>query len=210
MKTERTPDEVFADKQKAMSNEALIGFATDEINDLAKSYGKSHRMSIPPQITDTDMLLSELVRRFEYASSQSPEPNMVDDPFYKEAVYLVKRYIPSDAIAKESILEWLEQREPNTVTEGLNRELRTNLLLAQKYIKEERPFSAEQLIINCLNLLEQEDGQRQAVAEVTEQEVINLLTDKDWGFGFVPSGALRIKYVKSIAQAIISLIKEKQ
>ena len=65
----KTAEEQFRDKQANMSNEALIGFVEDQISDLAKSYGKSHKMSIPPSITDTDMLLSELVRRFkEYAN----------------------------------------------------------------------------------------------------------------------------------------------
>lgn len=55
----------------------------------------------------------------EYATQS--EPNTVDHPFYKEAVYLVKKHIPSDALAKEYILERLQQKQPakpNTVTNG--------------------------------------------------------------------------------------------
>lgn len=59
-----TKTEEFEQKREAMSNAALIGFAGDYISDLAKTYGKSHTMSIPPRITDTDMILSELLRRF--------------------------------------------------------------------------------------------------------------------------------------------------
>jgi len=55
----------FEKKQQEMSNEKLIELALNEISNLAKTYGSSHRMSIPPMITDTDMILSEVVRRFK-------------------------------------------------------------------------------------------------------------------------------------------------
>ncbi len=59
-----TPEEL-RQKQAAMSDEALIGFAKDQVSDLAKTGGRSHTMCVPPMITDTDMLFSELIRRFE-------------------------------------------------------------------------------------------------------------------------------------------------
>ena len=55
------------EKQEAMSNETLIGLVQMTITDLAKTGGRSHRMTVPPQIEDTDMLLSEMVKRFKYA-----------------------------------------------------------------------------------------------------------------------------------------------
>jgi len=61
----KTPDEILADKQAAMPDKELIFLAQQEISELAKSYGKSHHMSIPPQIKDTDMILSELIRRYK-------------------------------------------------------------------------------------------------------------------------------------------------
>ena len=36
-----------------------------EVSELARTYGKSHRMCIPPMITDTDMILSEVIERFK-------------------------------------------------------------------------------------------------------------------------------------------------
>lgn len=60
-------DKEFKEKQKAMSNEALIGFAKDQVSELAKTGGRSHIMNVPPKITDTDMLFSELIERFERA-----------------------------------------------------------------------------------------------------------------------------------------------
>lgn len=57
--------EEFNKKQREMSNEELIERVEKEVNSLAKTYGKSHTMCIPPMITDTDMLLSELIRRFK-------------------------------------------------------------------------------------------------------------------------------------------------
>jgi len=58
--------EEFEKRQSEMSNEELIERAEKEVSELARTYGKSHRMCIPPMITDTDMILSELIRRFKY------------------------------------------------------------------------------------------------------------------------------------------------
>ena len=55
----------FEKMQADMSDESLIKEVEAQIIQLAKTYSKSHRMSIPPSITDTDMLLSELVRRYK-------------------------------------------------------------------------------------------------------------------------------------------------
>lgn len=60
MKTEE-----FNKKRAEMSNEELIQRAEKEVSELAKSYGRSHRMCIPPMITDTDMILSEVIERFK-------------------------------------------------------------------------------------------------------------------------------------------------
>jgi hypothetical protein len=59
MKTEE-----FQKRQAEMSNEELIERAEKEVSELARTYGKSLRMCIPPMITDTDIILSELIRRF--------------------------------------------------------------------------------------------------------------------------------------------------
>lgn len=52
--------------QAEMPDETLIKKAKHQIDELAKTGGKSHEMCVPPQITDTDMILSELVRRYEW------------------------------------------------------------------------------------------------------------------------------------------------
>jgi len=53
----------------AITNEQLISHAENEISKLAKSGGLSHRMRVPPEPTDTDMLLSELLNRFKRMTS---------------------------------------------------------------------------------------------------------------------------------------------
>lgn len=63
-----TKTELFYKKQAEMSNEELIALAEKEVGELAKTYGKSHKMTIPPMITDTDMVLTELIRRFKEAN----------------------------------------------------------------------------------------------------------------------------------------------
>lgn len=57
--------EQFEQKQKNMSNEDLILKCKKEISELARTGGRSHKMTVPPQVDDTDMLFSELVVRFE-------------------------------------------------------------------------------------------------------------------------------------------------
>jgi len=62
--------EEFNAKQAAMSNDELIELAAKEVSNLAQTYGNSHHMTIPPMITDTDMILSELIRRFKELTSE--------------------------------------------------------------------------------------------------------------------------------------------
>lgn len=57
--------QLFEAKQAEMSDSELIELAHREVCELASSYGKSHKMTIPPMVTDTDMLLGELIRRFK-------------------------------------------------------------------------------------------------------------------------------------------------
>lgn len=57
--------EQFKQKQAAMSNEELIELASKQVSELAETGGRSHRMSIPPMITDTDMIFCELIKRFK-------------------------------------------------------------------------------------------------------------------------------------------------
>jgi len=57
--------EQFEAKQAAMSDKELIDLVEKQISELAKTGGRSHRMCVPPMITDTDMLFCELVRRFK-------------------------------------------------------------------------------------------------------------------------------------------------
>ena len=58
-------EQELKEKQKAMEDKTLIALVEKTITDLAKTGGRSHRMTVPPQIDDTDMLLSELVRRYK-------------------------------------------------------------------------------------------------------------------------------------------------
>lgn len=57
--------EQFNQKLADIPNEELIKMCRQEISNLARTGGKSHKMCVPPQITDTDMILSEIIDRFE-------------------------------------------------------------------------------------------------------------------------------------------------
>ena len=68
----KTSTEVFAEQQAVMPDKELIELAEKQVSELARTGGRSHRMCVPPMITDTDMLLSELIRRFKELSSKEP------------------------------------------------------------------------------------------------------------------------------------------
>ena len=60
-------EQELKEEQKAMEDKTLITLVEMTITDLAETGGRSHRMTVPPQIDDTDMLLSELVERYKNA-----------------------------------------------------------------------------------------------------------------------------------------------
>ena len=51
--------------QSEMSNKTLIKLVEKQISELARTGGGSHKMCVPPMPEDTDMLFSEMVKRFE-------------------------------------------------------------------------------------------------------------------------------------------------
>ena len=51
--------------QSEMSNKTLIKLVEKQISELARTGGRSHKMCVPPMPEDTDMLFSEMVKRFE-------------------------------------------------------------------------------------------------------------------------------------------------
>lgn len=67
----KTPDELFREKQASMSDEDLLKLCHEQVSKLARTYGKSFNMSIPPSVNDTDMAFCELCRRYEEAIKPS-------------------------------------------------------------------------------------------------------------------------------------------
>ena len=55
----------FRQQQRKMSDAKLIEHCEQQIKTMAETYGRSHLMSIPPEITDTDVIFSELILRFK-------------------------------------------------------------------------------------------------------------------------------------------------
>ena len=58
-------DEQFRLKQSQMPDKELAELAKNEISKLCETGGKSLTMCVPPQVKDTDMILCEVIRRFE-------------------------------------------------------------------------------------------------------------------------------------------------
>ena len=70
------------DELKSISDKKLIKKVIDVIHSLASSGGRSHKMSVPVDGDDTDILLSEIVNRFEekvklFPSKEEKEINLL-------------------------------------------------------------------------------------------------------------------------------------
>ena len=70
--------EKFKEEQLALSNEELYNLMREELSKLCNTGGRSFRMTVPVQVKDTDMLISEMLKRFKEfyereGSNKSPE-----------------------------------------------------------------------------------------------------------------------------------------
>lgn len=54
-------------EREEMTDNDLIKIAEKELAFLCRSGGKSFTMNVPVRVTDTDMIFSELVKRFKKA-----------------------------------------------------------------------------------------------------------------------------------------------
>lgn len=57
--------EEFQNKLHSIPDRKLIEDATIAIERLCKTGARSFAMTVPPRLDDTDMVLTELIRRFE-------------------------------------------------------------------------------------------------------------------------------------------------
>ena len=90
----------FKEKQSAMSDKELIELASKQVSELAKTGGKSHTMCVPPKNTDTDMVLSELIKRFNRAITWIDRDNELP-PIGEKVLAKVKDYELEDVIILE-------------------------------------------------------------------------------------------------------------
>jgi hypothetical protein len=57
--------EEFAMMQEEMTDLELVDLAEKQVSNLAKTGGRSHTMTVPPRVDDTDMIFSVLIKRFK-------------------------------------------------------------------------------------------------------------------------------------------------
>lgn len=60
-----TKTELFEQKQAEMTDKELHALVSEELSKLCKTGGRSITMCVPPMVTDTDMLIGELLNRFK-------------------------------------------------------------------------------------------------------------------------------------------------
>jgi hypothetical protein len=116
-----TKDEQFHKSLAEIQPQELIDKAHDMISELAKSGGKSFRMCIPPSRFDTDMLLSEVVRRYE-SSLRVAESNTWVKPTAEEHLFNMGIEIDEDGLCKESVIELLNSFAAIQVSESKRNE----------------------------------------------------------------------------------------
>lgn len=64
-----SPEDLFREKQQAITNKELADLVCEETTKMCRTGGKSFTMRVPANVKDTDMLISELVRRFRVLSN---------------------------------------------------------------------------------------------------------------------------------------------
>lgn len=57
--------EEFKKKIKNISDQELAEMAQKALSKLCSTGGKNFKMTVPPRIDDTDIILSEIIKRFE-------------------------------------------------------------------------------------------------------------------------------------------------
>lgn len=76
--------------QARMSDQELITLARKELRNLCRTGGRSIKMTVPPNPRDTDMLISESLRRFEALNKKSNYGiDLEEFPYYKSLVKLL-------------------------------------------------------------------------------------------------------------------------
>ena len=57
--------EEFKEKVKAIPDQELAEMAQKALSKLCSTGGQSFTMTVPPRVDDTDIILSEVIKRFE-------------------------------------------------------------------------------------------------------------------------------------------------
>jgi len=63
--TEKKTAEEFEAEQRAIPDDRLAEMAQNALSRLCETGGRSITMTVPPRVDDTDMIISELIRRFK-------------------------------------------------------------------------------------------------------------------------------------------------
>lgn len=71
--------EDFKNEMQNVSNSQLVQMLQASLSKLCSSGGSSFKMSIPPMIDDTDMLISEILKRFNQQSTDHFEVKRLND-----------------------------------------------------------------------------------------------------------------------------------
>jgi hypothetical protein len=91
--------EEFKAKVEAIPDVEHVGMASSRISKLCSTGAKSFKMTVPPRIDDTDVVLSEVVRRFELlAKSDAAKEAATEDtrPFNPKVVEIFEKYLPKE------------------------------------------------------------------------------------------------------------------
>ena len=65
--------EEFQEKLQSIPDSELVKKADDALSKLCKNGARSFTMTVPPRIDDTDMIFSEMIRRFQQRIETTPK-----------------------------------------------------------------------------------------------------------------------------------------
>ena len=123
--------EEFEAQQRAIPDDKLVEMAQNALSKLCETGGRSLTMTVPPRVDDTDMIISELIRRFKDRHTLPPAEG---------AEEILAKYLIRDPISKRSALEAMHEfatlRAQKIADKMVSERLRGKFLLAYDELRD--------------------------------------------------------------------------
>lgn len=99
----------FETEFKTRTDLELIEEATEQILELARTGGKSHTMSIPPQANDTDLVLFIAIQKYKRLLQEKEENEITERSRFFDLLKFVMSPPYSDVALKNIVDQFIEK-----------------------------------------------------------------------------------------------------